>query len=129
MTIEVTLELSDAVFNQAEQIAQDMRRDVTDVLADMLTQTIQPFPVHEQRPAMLREVEAYKRLHPQLVQRYLGEYVAIFQGQLVDHDLDPIKLLHRIQARLPDQVVLRRKVEKQPETVLQFRSPRIIYHK
>jgi hypothetical protein len=89
-------------------------------------QTIQPFPVNENREAMLREVEAYKAMHSHLVQQYLGQYVAIYQGQVVDHDVDAIALLKRVKKHYPTQIVLRRKVEKQPEPVLQFRSPRFI---
>jgi len=61
-TIEVTLALPDTVFNEAKQIAQNMQRDVTEVLTDMLTETIQPHPVHQDRAAMLRELEAAEEL-------------------------------------------------------------------
>lgn len=82
------------------------------------------FPVDPRRPAMLREVEAYYRLHPELRQKYRDQYVAIFQGKLVDHDSDPEALLERVLDQFPDQVVLQRKVEESPEVVLRFRSPR-----
>lgn len=74
---------------------------------------------------MLGEIEAFKLMHRQLMQEYLGRYVAIFQGKLVDHDSDPVTLLQRIKQQYPDQVVLRRKVEKQPERILYVRSPRL----
>lgn len=82
------------------------------------------FPVHEQRASMLQEVQAYKAMHPMLVQKHLGEYVAILHGELIDYDKDPVALLLRVREKYPDQVVLQRKVEKQPEPVLHFRSPR-----
>jgi hypothetical protein len=82
------------------------------------------FPVHPDREQMLREVEAYKMMHEQLVQQLLGQYVAIFQGTLIDHDSDPVALLQRIKQQHPDKIVLRREVEKQPEPVLHVRSPR-----
>ncbi|MBX3060897.1 MAG: hypothetical protein KF770_30920 [Anaerolineae bacterium] len=70
------------------------------------------FPMHPDREQMLREIEAFKLMHRQLVQEHLGQYVAIFQGKLVDHDSDPVALLQRIKQKYPDQVVLRRKVEE-----------------
>lgn len=66
------------------------------------------FPVHAGREQMLREIESFKLMHKQLVQDCLGQYVAIFQGKLVDHDSDPVALLQRIKQQYPDQVVLRR---------------------
>lgn len=84
------------------------------------------FPVDPRRPAMLREVEAYHRLHPELLKKYKGQHVAIYQGQLVDHDTDVEALLLRTMARFPDEVVLMRKVEESPEVVLRFRSPRLL---
>lgn len=75
-------------------------------------------PVHPGREQMLREIESFKLMHKQLVQDCLGLYVAIFQGKLVDHDNDPVVLLQRIKQQYPDQVVLRRKVEKQPGPIV-----------
>lgn len=34
------------------------------------------------------ETSAFAELHQQLVDRYLGEYVAIHNSQVVDHDID-----------------------------------------
>lgn len=84
------------------------------------------FPVDPQRPAMLREIEAYHDLHPQLLANYKGQYVAIYKGELVDRDSDSEALTRRILAHYPDQVVLQRKVEKTPEVILHFRSPRFL---
>ena len=70
--------------------------------------------------------QAYHRLHPELRERYKGQYVAIFQGQLVDHDQDAEVLLERTLARFPDEIVLQRRVEDTPEVILQFRSPRLL---
>ncbi len=82
------------------------------------------FPVHENRSAMERNVAAYRSIHSELVERYLGQYVAICDEKLVDHDPDPLQLLERVQRNYPDQIVLRRKVERAPERELRIRHPR-----
>lgn len=84
-----------------------------------------PFPVDANRSTMEQNVEAYKAMHGELVERYLGQYVAICDGQLIDHDLDPVALLQRMREQYPDQVILRRKVERMPERELRIRHPRI----
>ncbi len=125
MSKELTLTISDDVYQLAWQIAQSTKRDIDEVVAEALRHSFTPFPAHQQRAVMLREIDAFKKMHPQLVNHYFGEYVAIFQGHVVDHDRDPVVLLERVRLNYPDKIVLRRKVERDPEPVLHFRSPRL----
>jgi hypothetical protein len=129
MSTKVTLYLPNHVYKEAKQVAEHTGKDVRQVLVDTLAQSIVAYPENENRRAMLHEIEAYKSLHSQLVENYLGQYAAIFQGQVIDVDPDPVALLNRIKQQYPDQVVLRRKVETQPEPVMHFRSPRFIHAK
>ena len=73
-----------------------------------------------------REIAAFRQLHASLLKRYRGDYVAIYQGQLVDHDSDKVALLERIDAAYPDEFVLMRPVQEQLEREFYFRSPRYI---
>lgn len=82
------------------------------------------FPVHEQRSIMKQNVAAYCAMHGELIEKYLGQYVAITDGKLVDHDSDPLLLLERIRKSYPNQVVLRRKVEQLAEREIRVRHPR-----
>ena len=84
-----------------------------------------PMPVHEHRSIMEQNVDAYRAMHGELVEHYFGQYVAVCDGELVDHDPDPILLLERIRQNYPDQVVLRRKVEQTPERELRIHHPRV----
>jgi hypothetical protein len=71
-----------------------------------------------------REKAAYFALHQVLWQKYPGQHVAIYNGELVDHDTDGVALSKRVYQRYPDQFVLIRQVEQEPDRVLYFRSPR-----
>lgn len=82
-----------------------------------------PLPVHEDRSVMEQNIITYHNMHDELVAQYLGDYVAICDGKMVDHDADPVLLLERIRRDYPEQVVLRRKVEKLPECELHIRHP------
>jgi hypothetical protein len=55
--------------------------------------------------AVVREREAFISLHPALLLQYPNEYVAIYQGQLVDHDPDGLALSLRVHQRFPDEFV------------------------
>lgn len=70
------------------------------------------------------EIAAYHQLHPMLLAEHAGEYVAIAEQVLVDHDVDKLALYRRIQARYPEQFVLVRRVDRMPEPELHIRSPR-----
>jgi len=85
--------------------------------------TATPLPVHEHRSLMEQNVAAYRSMHSELVNHYLGQYVALCDGELVDHDSDPLLLLERIRQHYPDRIVLRRKVEHQPEREIRIRHP------
>jgi hypothetical protein len=122
---QVLLQVSDEIYQQANRIAVRTRRAVADVLLETITRSFAPLPIDDNRPAMNRNVEAFTVLHAELVKQYLGQCVAIHEGELVDHDADPVALLHRIRTRFPDQVVLRRKVEPLPEREIRIRHPRI----
>ncbi len=73
----------------------------------------------------MREMEAYIALHPALKANYMGQHVAILDGQLIDHDSDPAALYERIAARYPDRFVWLTAVEEEPLATVKFRSPRI----
>lgn len=125
MTTRVVIELPDNVYRRIETLARESRRAVPDVVANMVARSVQPYPVDPQREAMRREVRAFHSLHAMLWRDYPGQFVAITDGELVDHDSDPVALLRRTRENYPHQPVLRRKVEQVPETTLRVRSPRL----
>jgi prevent-host-death family protein len=75
---------------------------------------------------MDREIAAYEAQHAELVASYLGQYVAFYQGALVDHDPDQTALLKRIDGRFPSAIVLIRQVQTTLPGPLQIRSPRLV---
>lgn len=72
---------------------------------------------------MAQETVAYEAMHAELFGNYPGEYVAIYQQELVDHDADETALLNRIDARFPNKIVLLKRVGTLPEPDLRIHSP------
>jgi hypothetical protein len=127
MEYTVTLTLPATIYREAVKRATATNRTIEQVLAEQLQETWQPFPaihVSSNRAAMTREADAYRKLHPELVRQLLGHYVAIYQGEVVDHDQDEDALLRRRRDNYPGKVVLIRRVEPEVERDLAFRSPR-----
>jgi post-segregation antitoxin (ccd killing protein) len=81
----------------------------------------------EAQRAMEQEAEAFRRLHLDLLATIPGHYAAVYQGQLVDHDVDQLALFQRIEARFPGLPVLIRQVRPEFEQTIMVRSPRIEY--
>ncbi len=71
------------------------------------------------------EMQTYSALHPMLKQKYFGQYVAIYQGKLIDHDPDHDAIYRRIDAQYPDEFVWISLVEEEAIPTLVFRSPRM----
>ena len=76
------------------------------------------------REKIRAEMKAFEQLRGTLLAQYRGEYVAIHEGQVIDHD-PHLRTLHlRVFARLGHTVVLLKRVTDEPERELVFRSPR-----
>lgn len=125
MAEQVTITIPRTLYQRAHELARRHNQEVDDVLEAAITLaeaslTIAP----DQEAVMAREETAYRAMHAELLVNYAGDYVAIHQGQLVDHDEDELALLHRLEEQYPDEVVLMKQVRPLPEPILHFRSPR-----
>lgn len=74
--------------------------------------------------AVVRERAAYIALQPTLLKQYANEHVAIYKGQLVDHDKDGLALSLRIHQRFPNQFVWIAPLKTQAIEEWVMRSPR-----
>jgi hypothetical protein len=81
---------------------------------------------NQEKAAMDREEAAYRRLHPALFEEYAGQYVAIYGGELVDHDKDQVELYLRVKSRYSGKFVWIAPVRPEPEETYAVRSPRFV---
>ena len=85
-----------------------------------------PLHTSPNRAAMLQEQAAYQAMLPELLAAYENQYVAVYQGDVIDHDADKIALSIRLDESHPDAVVLVRQVTAEPDHVLHMPSPRLV---
>jgi hypothetical protein len=71
------------------------------------------------------EKQEYLRQHTQLKQTYLGQFIAMHHGQVIDHDQKFETLHRRIRQKYGREAILMRRVEEEPDRPLVWRSPRI----
>ncbi|MCB0017908.1 MAG: hypothetical protein KDE09_08975 [Anaerolineales bacterium] len=126
----ITLNIPEDLLAQAQLIASRANQDVRELLVESISlpplqDELYPGVPPEKAQAMALEEAAWQRLHLELGNSLKGQYVAIFKGQLVDHDPSFDALFRRISARFPGQFVWLEKVRQVPEPILHFRSPRL----
>ena len=131
MSVNMTVTISDTVYNRVIRLAHAQQQPLNQVVERLLSYSLPDIDdeiidtVDESEQALRREIAAYHRLHPILWQKYPNQHVALFQGEVVDHDQDGVTLSLRIYQRFPHDTVLVRQVEAAPERELRIRSPRI----
>ena len=101
---------------------------LTDFMFTDLIDLAETFPAleetHHDMERFERERETFPRIKNDLLERetYVGEFVAIHEGQVVDHDRDIIELSQRVYARYGYVPIYIDKVERE-EKVIELPSP------
>ncbi|MGH2521396.1 MAG: DUF5678 domain-containing protein [Anaerolineales bacterium] len=80
---------------QLEQLASATTQPVEQVLEN----AVQVYLDELEREAIQAETQAFWAAHPDLLRAYPGQHVALYQGQVVDHDED----VSRLEKRVRDQ--------------------------
>ncbi len=75
--------------------------------------------------ALAQEQQAFRRKRTQLLQRYEGQFVALYKGRLVGYGADDEELALRMYKKLGDAPFYIAKVEKEP-TVYELPSPEVV---
>ena len=116
----LTITLKPDMTAQVNQLASETQSDAATVVDKALRNYLTEF-----RHKKIRAEHAeFDRQRPELLNRYRGEYVAIHQGQVIDHDRSLWALHSRVLKQLGDMPVLLKRVTDKPERELVFRSPR-----
>ena len=122
--MNVNLKIPDHIFERAKRVAQNQNVDVADIVTQILDKGLPAVDSAVPSPNKKQEIEAFHRLHPTLLEKYPGEYAAIHNQQLVDHDANRAALLKRITHNFPNVFVLVRPIQENPEIILHHRSTR-----
>ncbi|MCL4870295.1 MAG: hypothetical protein KJ063_15125 [Anaerolineae bacterium] len=130
MSTQLLLTIPDDLYDQANSVAQAHQLELNDWFITLAKQAISPENARRANafaftpdPAVQREKTAYLAMHTTLKESYLGQYVAIHKGQLVDWDEDYMALFQRIDEQYPDQFVWLTQVNDEPTRTITVRSP------
>lgn len=115
----VELVIEDNLFSQLQQKAIGKGADVQAVAYEAIQRYLQD----EEQEKMQQEIAAYHDLHPELLRSFPGQYVAVHQGQVIDHDTEQLALYLRIRQHYSGEIVLIRQVRPEAEKSWKMRSP------
>lgn len=102
------IELKPELLETLEQSAAHNSRSVSDLVNEAV---VERYLRDQRRIQLQEEIEAYKAMHPQLVQKHLGEWVAVYKGKKVDEDADGSALHQRVRQKYGHAAVLIRQVQ------------------
>lgn len=129
MATKITVELPDNLYQRTQRFARRHQQDVEAVVSDLFQEALAAREAQEEvveqsgtDSAVEREMAAYIAMHPILKQKYMGQHVAVYHGELVDHDKDFGALYERIEKAYPDEFVWLATVEDEPLPTIYHRS-------
>jgi hypothetical protein len=105
---------------EANEAAQQEGITVDQLVAEALRQRLKQRR-HDQFEA---EARAFEAMHARLLKEYHGQFVAIYNGQVIDHDPDKGALYKRVRRRLGRTPVYFQQVTEDILPTFHLRSPR-----
>lgn len=91
----------------------------------LLTEAIRRYLWELDRRKISEESQTYRRRHAELKTRYLGQFIAMYKGQVVDHDKDVLALRQRVRQRFGWKPVMITRVGEDAEQEFVRRGIRI----
>jgi hypothetical protein len=115
------IDVSAELIRPLEQLAAERGESVNAIVEQLIADYLR-----EQRHRYLMdEMERFRLMHADLRQQFEGNYVALRDGQVLDHDFDGGRLYARMRAQLGDIPVLIVEVTEQPEQLFTRLSQRV----
>lgn len=105
---------------QIEQLAAKTTQPVEQVVET----AVRAYLDELEREAIHRETEVFWAKHTELVNSYLGQFVAIYQGEVIDHDQDVGQLEQRVRERWGATPVLIAPISSEARHDLDWRGGR-----
>lgn len=106
------------LYRRVEEAAQEQKTSVDEILAE----AVRLYLWEQERQKIEQESAAYRRQHAQIKTQYLGQYIAVHEGQVVDHDRDFAALRRRTRQQYGHTPVMITHVDELPERPLTRRG-------
>ena len=109
------------LIERIHNVARETNRDTTQIVET----AVHAYLDQLHREKIHEEAEAFWAMQADVIARYPGEYVAVHQGRVVDHDPDVVRLERRVTERWEEAAVLIAPVTDEPRRDLSTVSFRL----
>lgn len=117
-----SIELPSKLINPLQQLATEQGSSVEEVVEDALTDYLR----EQRHKQLLQEMERFKVHHGELKSQYLGQFVGMHNGRILDHDPDGGTLYKRLRQQHGDLPILIVEVGETAEQEFQRLQRKII---
>lgn len=121
MEKQIQLLLPEYIVNKLQRAAKLKAMDIPRLLDEVVDRYLEEKVLSQ----IEKEQQSYEAQHDQLLEQYKGEYIAMQNGQVIDHDSDRVALSHRVRARYGNAPMLITPVLAQARQTIVVRSPRL----
>lgn len=121
--MQVTIDLDETTYALISNEAKIKHSNLEDMVVQAILEKYNPWEMSGNDP-MEAEFEAYVQLHSELYQSYPNQWVAIYGGQLIDHDSSIDALETRLAISHPNATIYVDKVTSQIVREIVVRSPK-----
>lgn len=108
-----TVAIESELYRRMEEAALEYKASISEILAE----AVRHYLWELDRRKISEESKIYRQRHAELKAQYLGQYIAMHNGQVVDHDADFQTLRQRIRQRFgrtPVMITLVEDVAERP---------------
>lgn len=109
-----TVVIEPELYKRVEQAAREHNTSTNEILSQATRQYLWEL----NRRKISEESKIYRQQYPQLKAKYLGQYIAMHDGQVVEHDTDFSSLRQRVRQRFGKTPVMITMVEDTAEPTL-----------
>lgn len=109
-----TITVAPEMYERIEAEADEKQADTEQIAND----AFKLYFWEQNRKKISYESNEYQKQHSEIKKEYFGQFIAMHQGQIVDHDADFQNLNERIRKRFGYTAVLITNVEEEPYTIL-----------
>jgi glutamyl-tRNA reductase len=109
-----TVVVESELFERIEQAAREQQSSASDIF----TEAARRYLWELDRRKISEESRIYRQRHTELRDQYLGQYIAMHEGQVVDQDPDLGALRHRVRQKFGRTPIMMTRVEDTAEQPL-----------
>ncbi|MBN1145806.1 MAG: hypothetical protein JXA78_01020 [Anaerolineales bacterium] len=118
----IHIPIHEELFEPIRQIAEQEKTSVENLVNSWLTRQL----ALAREKKIKEESTRFQAMHSELLAEYRGKYIAMHNGEVLDHDADIRELYLRIKKQYGEAPVLIALVTEEPVPTYQMRSPRFV---